>query len=133
MCGGGGGQSATIYKPDYDAYNREFELQRDAINQQMSNSAVSMQTELQGVLRDQNSLRADIAERKIEIADDENSLQEEAMRLSTLLGAPPPEKSAQAPAIGSRDRNIKTKKGKGSLRIGRTASSSSQGTGLNIT
>ena len=74
-----------------------------------------------------------IADQKVEIADDENALQEEAMRLSTLIGAPPPEKSAQAPEIGSRDRGIKTSKGKKSLRIGRTANSSSQGTGLNIT
>tara|TARA_R110002012_G_scaffold94985_1_gene229810 strand:- start:1137 stop:1538 length:402 start_codon:yes stop_codon:yes gene_type:complete len=133
MCGGGGGQRATIYQPDYDAYDREFELQRDAINQQMSNNVMSMQTQLQGTLRDQNILREKIADQKVEIADDENALQEEAMRLSTLIGAPPPEKSAQAPEIGSRDRGIKTSKGKKSLRIGRTANSSSQGTGLNIT
>ena len=133
MCGGGGGQRATIYQPDYDAYDREFELQRDAINQQMSNSVMSMQTQLQGTLRDQNILREKIADQKVEIADDENALQEEAMRLSTLIGAPPPEKSAQAPEIGARDRGIKTSKGKKSLRIGRTANSSSQGTGLNIT
>ena len=133
MCGGGGGQRATIYQPDYDAYDREFELQRDAINQQMSNSVMSMQTQLQGVLRDQQSVRTKINEAKVEQAENEDDLQEEAMRLSTLIGAPPPEKSAQAPEIGSRDRGIKTKKGRKSLRIGRTANSSSQGTGLNIT
>ena len=133
MCGGGGGQRSTIYQPDYDSYDREFELQRDAINQQMNSSAMSMQQQLQGVLRDQQSIRAKINERKVEAAEDEDKLQEEAMRLSTLIGAPPPEKSAQAPEIGSRDRGIKTKKGRKSLRIGRTANSSSQGTGLNIT
>jgi len=133
MCGGGGGQRATIYQPDYDAYDREFELQRDAINQQMSNSVMSMQTQLQGSLRDQQQIRTQINEAKVEQAGNEDDLQEEAMRLSTLIGAPPPEKSAQAPEIGSRDRGIKTSKGKKSLRIGRTANSSSQGTGLNIT
>lgn len=133
MCGGGGGQRATIYQPDYDAYDREFELQRDAINQQMSNSVMSMQTQLQGSLRDQERIRTQINEAKVEQAENEDDLQEEAMRLSTLIGAPPPEKSAQAPEIGSRDRGIKTSKGKKSLRIGRTANSSSQGTGLNIT
>ena len=133
MCGGGGGQRATIYQPDYDAYDREFELQRDAINQQMSNSVMSMQTQLQGSLRDQERIRTQINEVKVEQAENEDDLQEEAMRLSTLIGAPPPEKSAQAPEIGSRDRGIKTSKGKKSLRIGRTANSSSQGTGLNIT
>ena len=133
MCGGGGGGGGTIYQPDYDAYDREFDLQRDAINQQMSSSVMSMQTELQGVLRDQQAIRTKINDRKVEAAEDEDKLQEEAMRLSTLIGAPPPEKSAQAPEVGSRDRGIKTKKGKKSLRIGRTANSSSQGTGLNIT
>ena len=133
MCGGGGGQRATIYQPNYDAYDREFELQRDAINQQMSNSVMSMQTQLQGSLRDQERIRTQINEAKVEQAENEDDLREEAMRLSTLIGAPPPEKSAQAPEIGSRDRGIKTSKGKKSLRIGRTANSSSQGTGLNIT
>lgn len=133
MCGGGGGSRATIYQPDYSAYDREFELQRDAINQQMNSSVMSMQQELQGSLRSQNTLREKISDRKIEIADDEDALQEEAMRLSTLIGAPPPEKSAQAPAVGSRERGIKTTKGKKRLRIGRTANKSSQGTGLNIT
>ena len=133
MCGGGGGQRATIYQPDYDAYDREFELQRDAINQQMSSSVMSMQTQLQGTLRDQERIRTQINEVKVEQAENEDDLQEEAMRLSTLIGAPPPEKSAQAPEIGSRDRGIKTSKGRKSLRIGRTANSSSQGTGLNIT
>jgi hypothetical protein len=133
MCGGGGGGGGTIYQPDYDSYDREFELQRDAINQQMSSSVMSMQTQLQGTLRDQERIRTQINEVKVEQAENEDDLQEEAMRLSTLIGAPPPEKSAQAPEIGSRDRGIKTSKGKKSLRIGRTANSSSQGTGLNIT
>ncbi len=132
MCGGGGG-GGTIYQPDYDAYDREFDLQRDAINQEMSNGVMSMQTELQGVLRDQQGIREKINDRKVEVAEGKDDLQEEAMRLSTLIGAPPPGKSAQAPEIGSRDRGIKTSKGKKSLRIGRTANSSSQGTGLNIT
>lgn len=133
MCGGGGGQRATIVQPDYKAFDQEFELQRDAINRQMSNSVLSMQSQLQDTLRTQNTLREKIADQKVEIAEDEDALQEEAMRLSTLIGAPPPEKSAQAPEVGSRERGIKTSKGKGSLRIGRTASTSRQGTGLNIT
>lgn len=131
MCGGGG-QRATIYQPDYNAYDKQFELQRDAINQQMSSSVMSMQTQLQGSLRDQERIRTQINEAKVEQSENEDDLQEEAMRLSTLIGAPPPEKSARAPEIGSRDRGIKTSKGKKSLRIGRTANSSSQGTGLNI-
>jgi hypothetical protein len=132
MCGGGG-QRATIYQPDYNAYDKQFDLQRSAIESQMNNSAMAMQQQLQNALQSQNSVRSEIAEAKTAKAEDASALNEEAMRLSTLIGAPPPEKSAQAPEIGSRDRGIKTTKGRKTLRIGRTANSSSQGTGLNIT
>jgi hypothetical protein len=132
MCGGSPPR-ATITKPDYRAFDQQFELQKEAITSQMNSGVLDMQSQLQDTLRTQNNLREKIADQKIEIAEDEGALQEEAMRLSTLIGAPPPEKSAQAPEIGSRERGIKTSKGKGSLRIGRTASTSRQGTGLNIT
>jgi hypothetical protein len=132
MCGGGGG-GGTIYQPDYNAYDKQFDLQRSAIESQMNNGAMAMQQQLQSALQSQTSVRSEIAEAKTAKAEDASALNEEAMRLSTLIGAPPPEKSAQAPEIGSRDRGIKTTKGRKTLRIGRTANSSSQGTGLNIT
>ena len=132
MCGGGGG-GGTIYQPDYNAYNKQFDLQRSAIEQQIESSSMAMQQQLQGALRSQADVRKTISDQKTEAAQDASALNEEAMRLSTLIGAPPPEKSAQAPEIGSRDRGVKTTKGRKSLRIRRTANSSSQGTGLNIT
>ena len=132
MCGGGGG-GGTIYQPDYNAYDKQFDLQRSAIESQINNSSMAMQQQLQGALRSQADVREGINDDKIAAANDASALSEEAMRLSTLIGAPPPEKSAQAPEIGSRDRGVKTTKGRKSLRIGRTANSSSQGTGLNIT
>ena len=132
MCGGGG-QRATIYQPDYNAYDKQFALQRSAIESQMNNSTMAVQQQLQSALRTQQSVQTQISEDKIAAANDAAALNEEAMRLSTLIGTPPPEKSAQAPEVGSRDRGVKTTKGRKSLRIGRTANSSSQGTGLNIT
>ena len=132
MCGGGGG-GGTIYQPDYNAYDKQFDLQRSAIESQINNSSMAMQQQLQGALRSQADVREGINDDKIAAANDASALSEEAMRLSTLIGAPPPEKSAQAPEIGSRDRGVKTTKGRKSLRIGRTADSSGQGTGLNIT
>ena len=132
MCGGGG-QRATIYQPDYNAYDKQFALQRSAIESQMNNSTMAVQQQLQSALRAQQSVQTQISEDKIAAANDAAALNEEAMRLSTLIGTPPPEKSAQAPEVGSRDRGVKTTKGRKSLRIGRTANSSSQGTGLNIT
>ncbi len=132
MCGGGGG-GGTIYQPDYNAYDKQFDLQRSAIESQMNSGVMAMQQQLQGALQSQADVRSTISAQKTEAAQDASALNEEAMRLSTLIGAPPPEKTAQAPEIGSRDRGIKTTKGRKALRIGRTANSSSQGTGLNIT
>ncbi len=132
MCGGGG-QRATIYEPDYNAYNKQFDLQRAAIESQMNNGTTLMQQQLQSALRDQANVRQQISDEKTARAEDKAALNADAMRLSTLIGAPPPEKSAQAPEVGARERGLKTTKGRKALRIGRTAKSSGQGTGLNIT
>jgi hypothetical protein len=132
MCGGGGG-GGTIYQPDYNAYDKQFELQRSAIEQQMNNGTIAMQQQLQSALREQQSVQSRISEDKTAAAEDASLLNEEAMRLSTLIGAPPPEKTAQAPTVGSRERGLDSRKGRKALRIGKTAKSNSQGTGLNIT
>ena len=132
MCGGGG-QRATIYEPDYNAYNKQFDLQRAAIESQMNNGTTLMQQRLQSALRDQANVRQEISDEKTARAEDKAALNADAIRLSTLIGAPPPEKSAQAPEVGARERGLKTTKGRKALRIGRTANSSGQGTGLNIT
>jgi hypothetical protein len=132
MCGGGG-SPGTIYKPDYNAYDKQFALQRSAIESQINNGTTLMQQELQGALRAQGAVRSEISEDRIAAANDASALNEEAMRLSTLIGAPPPEETAQAPKIGARERGLDLRKGRKTLRIGRTATSSSQGTGLNIT
>lgn len=133
MCMGGGGNRATITKPDYSAYNQQFQLQKDAIDAQMSNGTALLQQELQSTLRLQNDARAKIAESKVAKADNQRALQQEATRLSTLMGPPPPEETAQAPNVGARDRSINTRKGKSSLRIGKSAKKTAKGAGLNIT
>ena len=132
MCGGSPSR-ATIVQPDYNAYDKQFALQRSAIESQINNGTTLMQQELQGALRAQNTVRAEISEDRIAAANDASALNEEAMRLSTLIGAPPPEETAQAPKVGARERGLDSRKGRKTLRIGRTATSSSQGTGLNIT
>lgn len=134
MCMGGGGGRATITMPDTGAYEQQFDLQRRAIEQQMNNGTQLMQNELQNSLRAKQDLQTQIKDIKKSQADSAAALDEQAMRLSTLIGPPPPEKSAQAPLVGSRDRKTQTKKGKSSLRIGRTTTNSyGQGAGLNIT
>lgn len=132
MCGGGS-SPGTIYQPDYNAYDKQFALQRSAIESQMNNSTMAVQQQLQSALRTQQSVQTQISEDKIAAANDSAALNEEAMRLSTLIGAPPPEKTAQGPTVGSRERGLDSRKGRKTLRIGKTANSSSQGTGLNIT
>ena len=134
MCMGGKSKPATIMMPDTGAYDQQFEMQKAAIDSQMNNSAMLMQQKLQNTLRQQGVLREEIRDAQVAKARDEDKLEAQAQRLSVLAGAPPPEPTAAAPAIGSRDRKQTTRKGKGSLRIGRkVASSSGQGAGLNIT
>ena len=134
MCMGGGGGGGTITMPDTRAYDRQFEMQKAAIDSQMNNGAMQMQQQLNATLREQAQVRADIRDAQVAKARDEDKLEAQAQRLSVLAGAPPPEPTAAPPTIGARDRKQNTRKGKGSLRIGRkVASSSGQGAGLNIT
>ena len=129
MCFGGGGSRATITKPDYNAYNKQFELQKAAIESSMNGTQL-MQSKLEGALAAQQKQRQKILDdRQMAV----NNANEQAMRLAQLIGTPPPEQSAQAPDIGIRERGINSRKGKSSLRIGKSAKSSAKGTGLNIT
>ena len=52
--------------------------------------------------------------------------------MSQMMGPPPPEKSAEAPKIGDKDRYGAGAEGKKALRIGRGAKKSGKGAGLNI-
>lgn len=134
MCMGGGGSRATITMPDTGAYDRQFQLQKSAIESQMNSSAMVMQQQLQGSLRKKEDLLSQISEAKTKQANSEQAASEQALRMSALIGAPPPEKSAEAPVVGSRDRGLTTKKGKSALRISRPVSDrNGQGSGLNIT
>ena len=130
MCFGGGGSRATITKPDYNAYNKQFELQKAAIESSMNSGTRAMQSQLEGALAAQQRQRQEILDDRQRAVENAN---QEAMRLTQLIGTPPPEQNAQAPDIGIRERGINTRKGKSSLRIGRSAKSSAKGIGLNIT
>jgi len=132
MCGGGG-RRATIEKPDYNAYNQQFELQKSAIEQSMNSGIRELQADYQSQLRQNTASMQAIEQERIADARDEALIAEDARRLATLIGTPPPEKVAQSPKIGTKSRELATANGKKSLRIGSTASSSAKGTGLNIT
>ena len=135
MCGGGQRQEpATIVMPDYDRYDRQFEDRKDAIVAGMQGKTQLMQLELDKVLRKKNDLLEKISEQEVSKAKNQEALEEKATRLALLMGPPPPEEVASAPEVGVQDRDLKTRKGKKSLRIRSTsAKSSAKGTGLNIT
>ena len=135
MCGGGrSAPRAKIEVPDYRAYDRQFDLQKDAIERGMNSGTQALQAELQGVLRETTGLKEKLLDLEEQEATNQAALEEKATRLSLLMGTPPPEPNAQAPEIGAKDRDLDVRKGKKSLRIRQaSAQSSAKGTGLNIT
>lgn len=136
MCGGGSRPApATIVMPNTGAYDREFDLQRAAMEQQMQGQATLMQGQLNQALNSKRDLMEQLRDLKKEKASNVDRLDEQARRMSVLVGPPPPEKSASAPQVGAqRSEEQKPKRGKSALRIERpTAASTGQGAGLNIT
>lgn len=131
MCfGGGGGGGATITMPDTAAYDRQFELQKTAIEQSMNNSNNLLQSKLQDSLRQQQMVLDQSKTAKQQLAE---STQAQAMRMAQLIGTPPPEKTAQAPVVAG-NRTSGGVQGKRALRIElATANAQGQGAGLNIT
>ena len=127
MCFGGGSR-ATITKPDYNAYDKQFELQKEAIQTSMSNELKLKQQELQASLGGKADIQRKLNEQIRIQAENTNA---QAMRLAQVIGPPPPEKSAQAPVIGSKRKKL----GKERLRIRRALSptATASGAGLNIT
>ena len=61
MFGGGGGQPATITKPDYTAYDRQFELQKAAIENQITNQNTTMQNTLHNALSEKQDALSQLA------------------------------------------------------------------------
>lgn len=130
MCSGGGPR-ATITMPNTAAYDRQFALQKAAIDQAMSGEVNLLQGQLTAALRASEETARQAAETKRQLAEDTSA---QAKRMAALIGAPPPEKTADPPVVGRVNRGLTTTKGKSALRIERAAASSSgQGSGLNIT
>ena len=126
----GGGSAATITVPDYKQYDQQFDLQKAAIEQAASQSTLTAQADLNAELRAKQDAATQLLVAKQQQAEDTNAA---AMRLAQVVGPPPREPHAKPPEIGVDERGLKTKKGKTSLRIGKVATSSASGSGLNIT
>lgn len=130
MCFGGGGSAATITVPDYKAYDQQFDLLKSAVDQASSTAILTSQSDLNAALNAKQDAATKLLLAKQQQADDTNAA---AMRLAQVVGPPPREEHAKPPQIGVDERGVKTKKGKSSLRIGKVATTSGQGSGLNIT
>ena len=126
----GGGSPGTITKPDYNAYDKQFDLQKEAIQAQMNNETMLIQNQLTASLREkQDVLQALNTQKQITA----NNVDRQVRQLMALAGPPPPEKSAEPPKIGAEARGIKGK-GRSGLRIRRkTAIKQGSGSGLNLT
>ena len=140
MCSGGG-QGATITMPDTGAYDRMADMQMQAMRDQQTGIMALKQQELNQALSGQQAAMSDFKDYRIQMANDQqikaNDTSANAARINAILGAPPPEKTAQAPVVGSERDGVQSRKGKKELRIdrvGQTASSKqAAGAGLNIT
>jgi len=127
----GGGSAATITVPDYNAYDKQFNLQKEAIQRQIDNETRLVQGQLNTARLEKQSVLTKVNEQARIRAE---NVDRQARMLADMAGPPPPEKSAKNFIIGARDRGLQAVKGKQSLRIGRKiAKKSATGAGLNIT
>lgn len=131
MCSGGGGGGGVITMPDTGAYDRMANMQLEAIRATQDSAAKLKQQELNQALAAQQQVLADLRDVKTQRAND---VAANAARMAALMGAPPPEKAAAAPVVGSDRTGMSRAQGKKGLRIDRaTATTAGMGTGLNIT
>ena len=136
MCmGGGGGGGGVITVPDTGAYDRQLDRRLQMMQMSRSAEMTGMQQQLQSSFRDQQDLIEDLRDLRKENAESAASVEAEARRMSNIIGAPPPEVSAQAPVIGKARKKNKTQSapGKRGLRIGRKVpTTAGEAVGLNI-
>ena len=126
-----GGKAATITQPDYNAYNKQFDLQKEAIQRQIDNETRLVQGQLNTARLEKQAVLTKVNEQARIRAE---NVDRQARMLAEMAGPPPPEESATNFTIGARDRGLQKIKGKQSLRIGRkVAKKSATGAGLNIT
>jgi len=132
MCFGGGGSPATITMPDTGAYDRMAQAQLDAMRAGQTGEIEAKQAELNQVTASQQALLGQLRDATIQRA---NETAANAQRMAALIGAPPPEKPAKAPVVGSDRAAMSRPAGKRGLRIDRqqATTTAAPGSGLNIT
>ena len=126
-----GGKRSTITQPDYNAYNLQFDLQKEAIQSQIDNETRLVQNQLNTARLNKQSALTKVNEQARIRAE---NVDRQARMLAEMAGPPPPEESAKNFIVGAKERGLEGTKGKQSLRIGRkVAKKSATGAGLNIT
>lgn len=132
MCMGGGGSRATIYAPNTGAYDKMASQQLALMQQTQSSNVLAKQSQLDASVRDRIALQT---QEQLAATARASNTTAQAARLAALVGAPPPEKPASAPVIGSDRTGEKRPTGKQALRIDRAAATTAAGSGagLNIT
>ena len=149
MCFGGGKSSAaTIVMPKTDSYDRQFEMQKAAMEAQMNNNSMLMQQQLQSALKRKEDLMSRIAQSQTDKANDPAALSQMVdQRVQTIMSTAKnlnPSSNAQMVKMGreqgaSRQSDVDRpgggakKTGKDGLRIRRNAPKNSAGVGLTIT
>lgn len=145
MCFGGGQQSpaATIYMPKTSEYDRQFEMQKTLLENQMNNSNALMQQQLSGTLDRQRELMEDLVQSQVQKADSAAAVGDQARERFSIIQGPaqslvPQSQSGGVRVGASRDSDVERrgggakKSGKAGLRIARNAPKSGAGVGLNI-
>jgi hypothetical protein len=130
MCGGGGG-GATITSPNYMQSTGEVMMQMEAMRLQREGVLAPAQMQLNNSLQQQSQVLEELQAVKVQRA---NETAANAERLAALIGAPAPEKGAQAPTVADNRAGQQRAPGKAQLRINRASSlRSGTGVGLNLT
>ena len=106
-------------------------MQMEAMRSQREGVLTLAQTQMNNALNQQGQTLQELQAVKVQRANETSA---NAQRLASLMGAPAPEKGAQAPKIADNRTGQERAQGKAQLRINRTDSRrTGVGVGLNIT
>lgn len=114
MCGGGGGQRATIKEPDYKAMDEVAKKTFEAMRNAQSKDVELEQSWLVESVERQGKVAEKLRDRKVANA---KMIGTEEARIAAMIGTPPPSEGAKAPVLGdSRTRVTSSGRGRAGMR-----------------
>lgn len=125
----GSSPRATITMPDTGAYDRMLDQQMSLMNTRGQQDMLLQQERLNQAVRGQQNVLQELNRTATQRANDTAA---NAQRIAALIGTPPPEPAAKAPALASNRAGRERARGKDELRINRGPVSAAPGTSLNI-